>query len=335
MPVEVATYIHDLNSANPLHTDGLNQADAQMRLIKATLQSTLPNATGPITGTPAQLNQAAAANANPGVEEIAATASAGATLKLDPLAGSGAVTFQASGAAGSDGRLTIQIADKNNATPQTVLTIERNGTVTTPPGGAFNAGSIQKGGAELLPRGIISLWFGSVASIPAGWALCNGLNGTPNLQNLFVVGAGSSYAVGQTGGATSVSTVTDLQGAHAHAGATVASPPLGMSAFTDAQGLHNHGGTDAQGNHAHNIPESVVSLQLGASPVGVLASTVTDTQGNHAHNIGFDGNHAHNVSVSNVPAHAHGIVVDGSHGHNVTVATVPPFMALCYIMKIS
>jgi hypothetical protein len=75
--------------------------------------------------------------------------------------------------------------------------------------------------AAAFPVGGIILWSGSVASIPSGWALCNGSNGTPDLRNRFVVGAGSTYAVNATGGsadaivvshthtATSTSTVTD------------------------------------------------------------------------------------------------------------------------------
>ena len=49
------------------------------------------------------------------------------------------------------------------------------------------------------------MWYGSTGSIPSGWSLCNGatVNGyaTPNLQDKFVVGAGSGYAVNATGGA--------------------------------------------------------------------------------------------------------------------------------------
>lgn len=54
-----------------------------------------------------------------------------------------------------------------------------------------------------IKKGMIILWSGSVASIPGGWALCNGSNGTPDLRNNFVVGAGDSYAVDATGGAIS------------------------------------------------------------------------------------------------------------------------------------
>lgn len=53
----------------------------------------------------------------------------------------------------------------------------------------------------MLPTGIITLWFGSIASIPAGWVLCNGANGTPDLRNKFLVGAGDTYAVDDNGGA--------------------------------------------------------------------------------------------------------------------------------------
>jgi hypothetical protein len=58
---------------------------------------------------------------------------------------------------------------------------------------------------KLFPSGGIILWRGSIASIPSGWALCDGNNGTPNLKDRFVVGAGNSYAVGATGGSTSAS----------------------------------------------------------------------------------------------------------------------------------
>jgi hypothetical protein len=54
-----------------------------------------------------------------------------------------------------------------------------------------------------IPSGAIVMWSGSIGSIPAGYYLCDGQNGTPDLRNRFVVGAGNSYAVGNTGGFTS------------------------------------------------------------------------------------------------------------------------------------
>ena len=53
---------------------------------------------------------------------------------------------------------------------------------------------------ETVPSGVIVMWSGSVATIPSGWALCNGSSGTPNLRDRFIVGAGGNYSVADTGG---------------------------------------------------------------------------------------------------------------------------------------
>ena len=53
---------------------------------------------------------------------------------------------------------------------------------------------------ESLPTGTIVLWGGSIASIPTGWTLCDGSAGAPDLQDLFVVGAGGTFAVDDSGG---------------------------------------------------------------------------------------------------------------------------------------
>jgi len=75
--------------------------------------------------------------------------------------------------------------------------------------------------SSAFTTGMILLWSGAIGSIPAGFYLCNGSNGTPDLRDRFIVGAGGSYSVAQTGGsadaivvshnhtATSTSTVTD------------------------------------------------------------------------------------------------------------------------------
>ncbi|GAH67850.1 unnamed protein product, partial [marine sediment metagenome] len=33
--------------------------------------------------------------------------------------------------------------------------------------------------------GMITFWHGTVENIPAGWHLCDGTEGTPNLRNKF------------------------------------------------------------------------------------------------------------------------------------------------------
>jgi hypothetical protein len=78
--------------------------------------------------------------------------------------------------------------------------------------------------ATPIPSGGILLWSGSIGSIPAGYVLCNGNNGTPDLRDRFVVGAGSTYAVDATGGSadatlpthTHTNTVTDPGHTHTY-----------------------------------------------------------------------------------------------------------------------
>ena len=50
-------------------------------------------------------------------------------------------------------------------------------------------------------QNMIVMWSGDIGSIPQGWALCDGNSGTPDLRDRFVIGAGSTYNPGDTGGA--------------------------------------------------------------------------------------------------------------------------------------
>lgn len=86
--------------------------------------------------------------------------------------------------------------------------------------------------ANGIPSGCIVMWSGSIATIPSGWYLCNGSNSTPDLRDRFIVGAGSTYAVADTGGSanaivvshthTATSTVTDPGHLHTISGINVA-----------------------------------------------------------------------------------------------------------------
>lgn len=71
-----------------------------------------------------------------------------------------------------------------------------------------------------VPAGCILLWSGSIGSIPSGFALCNGLNGTPDLRDRFIVGAGSTYAVDATGGSADAIVVS-----HTHTATSVVTDP--------------------------------------------------------------------------------------------------------------
>lgn len=77
-------------------------------------------------------------------------------------------------------------------------------------------GKVKENGNDLLPAGVIVMWSGAINAIPAGWALCDGSSGRPDLRDRFIVGAGAKYAVGNTGGEEKHTlTVAELP-AHSH-----------------------------------------------------------------------------------------------------------------------
>jgi microcystin-dependent protein len=109
--------------------------------------------------------------------------------------------------------------------------------------------------------------------------------------------------------------VTDVQGSHAHGGATA--PGGNHTHSTDAQGQHSHGGqvqwnqtgiyiSDPGHQHGYYIPSFYggAGLQAGSNYVTSSAGALTSA---NATGIGI-----------NDPGHVHGIVADGNHGHNIT-----------------
>ena len=80
-----------------------------------------------------------------------------------------------------------------------------------------HTGSTGHTGPSGIPIGGIILWSGSAATIPSGWSLCDGSNGTPNLVNRFVLGANAtSPTVGTIGGTGTVTLEANNLPAHTH-----------------------------------------------------------------------------------------------------------------------
>ena len=123
-----------------------------------------------------------------------------------------------------------------------------------------------------IPTGLIAIWSGSTGSIPSGWTLCNGSNGTPDLRNSFIIGAGSNYSVGATGGSADAIVVN-----HTHK-ATVTDPghthPLNQS---------NMNGT-ASGRYAFsNYDNSYGTGATQSATTGItVANTATGVSGTNA-----------------------------------------------------
>ena len=184
-----------------------------------------------------------------------------------------------------------------------------------------------------IPAGGIIMWSGSVANIPSGWYLCNGSYGTPDLRDRFVIGAGSSYNPGATGGATSVTLSTSNMPSHSHTGAshshTIGSHSHTVSSHSHTIGSHTHtfsslvngytsiqsdnhyhtANTGSAGAHSHTYSRlnSQTSYTRGI-PIGSggaagssFGTYTTDSAGAHTHYVetgGVSDNHDHTLNAT-------------------------------------
>lgn len=180
-----------------------------------------------------------------------------------------------------------------------------------------------------VPRGIITMWSGSIATIPQGWVLCDGTNGTPNLKDRFIVGAGNSYGVGATGGSASV----NLQ--HQHA-----------MAHNHDMGSHTHNGSENGGDlraaigAAYGDPNSISYIAAGpTNPVNGYSnysSTYRVFGGSYASGTIF----SHFTPVFGYTSGPSTNTTDASSATNTSYAgsttqdVRPPYYALAYIMKL-
>lgn len=80
-----------------------------------------------------------------------------------------------------------------------------------------------------VPKGAILAWSGTADDIPTGWQICDGTNGTPDLRDKFVLGAGETHPVGETGGSEEVTLTPSQMPKHAHSLTGSASNQVGSS----------------------------------------------------------------------------------------------------------
>ena len=135
------------------------------------------------------------------------------------------------------------------------------------------AGAVTKTHTELnaahdarVPVGGIIMWSGAVLNIPAGWLLCNGINGTPNLMDRFVIGAGNLYAVDATGGSKDA-----IVPAHSHTAT--------LAGSTAAAGYHGHSVSDPGHAHTYSVASGGGSGGFGTGTVATSNTSSASTTG--------------------------------------------------------
>jgi len=118
---------------------------------------------------------------------------------------------------------------------------------------ANGAASWQSPSGSELPSGVIVMWSGSIATIPAGWALCDGTNGTPDLTDRFIVGATQDDGGVAKTNITSLLTQTGGSLSHGHTGSAASDTSGDYRAWDAAPGTSGWNGDASRGWHTHTI----------------------------------------------------------------------------------
>ena len=138
------------------------------------------------------------------------------------------------------------------------------------------------------------MWSGTLANIPAGWALCNGgtytaPNGdsvtTPDLRDRFVYGPSAGENPGATGGASTYTLTTAQLPSHSHA--------------ISADGAHTHM-IKAETEESGAYPYSLDTTHAGT--VTVWSSGFISEAGSHSHG-GATGSTGSGASIDNRPSY--------------------------------
>jgi microcystin-dependent protein len=145
---------------------------------------------------------------------------------------------------GTDGRPPAEIWLTYGVNYKFVLADSTNSVIQTYDN-LYGIIGVQATSGATIPAGLISMWSGSIGSIPSGWYLCDGSNGTPNLTDRFIIGAGSSYAVNGTGGVSSVTLTTNNMPSHTHTATSTVTDP----------------------GHTHTIPRTEVITGSGPNAI--------------------------------------------------------------------
>lgn len=154
---------------------------------------------------------------------------------------------------------------------------------------------------DIMPAGAIIMWYGSISTIPTGWALCDGsvVNSlqTPNLIDRFIVGAGNVYPVNDTGGSADAVLV-----------------------------LHNHAG--AVGSHSHSYTDRYYAEAAVIVGTGFPVPSATGSGDS-------DGDNGYALAVGDTTGATQPSLTINSSGESGIDKNLPPYYALCYIMKVT
>lgn len=164
--------------------------------------------------------------------------------------------------------------------------------------------------------GEIRPYYGDPGAYPPGWHLCDGTNGTPNLVGRTLLGSGSGYVRGTSGGATTSAATSGSGGSHSHTTGSVSLttaqlPPHAHQTTVDSGGTTTLTNSNSVGQSLTNQADLNYNLRgnPGNPQIGITSLTGSGSTHNHG-------------STS----------TQTSHTHSVTTSTIQPYFVCDYIM---
>lgn len=176
---------------------------------------------------------------------------------------------------------------------------------------------LDNGDGNGVESGIIAMYSGDIANIPSGWTLCDGTDGTPDLRDVFIRGAGGEDNPMDAGGEDQVTLTESELASHDHGTEQQPHDHNSGTLTTDQHSGHNH---------THQWIDSGDSAEAGSD--FVPASSTDST----SQNTTSDGEHSHSISGTTGDETAH-ISIE-STGGNEAHENKPSYVALAYIMKV-
>lgn len=287
MGLEAATYVNDLNTANPVTGDQRNEGDDHLRMIKATLKATFPGMGGAFT----RISTVS------GAQSVAATDN----TKLWYFTGNGTLNLPLAASAGNGfmvlayvpARVSVVVDPSGAETVNSVATVTftdcllfvfSNGT-------SWAAAAVPKGG-NTTPIGTILAYGGTTA--PSGWLFCYGQAiSRTTYAALFDIIA-TNYGVGD--------------------GSTTFNLP-------DLRGRVIAGKDDMGGSSANRLTSPINGDTMGAVG-GTESHTLTEAQlPVHTHAPTVSDTHTHNINMYGSPGGVPAVVGNSTGGGVGTAAT--------------